>query len=112
MKRCPHELCPTLIPNTARYCPTHTQAYETRRGTPTARGYGREHRARRNAITRRMARGETFTCHRCHHPIQPGQPWDLGHTDDRTTWLGPEHAACNRADGGRKGATTRNHLEY
>ena len=34
--------------------------------------------------------------------IPPGTPWDLGHDPARTTWTGPEHRKCNRADGARR----------
>ena len=99
-KRCPR--CPALIPFTARYCPAHAAEYETKRGNSTQRGYDHKHQAKRRQYTARMARGETFTCHRCLLPVDPRQPWDLGHTDDRTAWTGPEHAdGCNRAAGGR-----------
>ena len=34
--------------------------------------------------------------------IQPGQAWDLDHSDDRTAILGPSHRSCNRRAGARK----------
>jgi hypothetical protein len=42
-------------------------------------------------------------CVRCGRPILVGQPVDLDHTDDRTTYLGWSHAACNRRAGARLG---------
>lgn len=109
MKVCPEPGCPVLIPRTARYCPTHARTYEARRGTSTQRGYGAAHQRLRAVWARRLARGEVIPCARCGLPIDPGQPWDLGHSDDRKSWTGPEHAnQCNRAAGGRKGAEVRN----
>jgi hypothetical protein len=28
--------------------------------------------------------------------IEPGRPWDLAHSDDRESILGPAHMDCNR----------------
>lgn len=69
-----------------------------RPGTTTARGYGTTHQRLRADLEPHVRAG-LATCAKCHQPIHPHQPWDLGHTDDRTTWTGPEHAHCNRAHG-------------
>lgn len=39
----------------------------------------------------------------------PQDRWDLGHTDDRTAWTGPEHAHCNRKAGQTNSARMREH---
>ena len=79
------------------------------RGTTTQRGYDWAHQQERRRLEPAVATG-TVRCAR--HPlgqclmpsplILPGQPWHLGHTDDRSGWTGPEHARCNLADGGRR----------
>lgn len=71
--------------------------------SPLERGYGAEHRRLRDALAPVVAAGEAV-CARCHLRIAPGAPWDLGHSDDRRSWTGPEHRSCNR----RAGAVTRN----
>ena len=78
------------------------------RGT-SERGYGPEHQRERARWQPIVDAGQAM-CHaaRCLKPtrhIQPGEPWDLGHTPDRTAWTGPEHMRCNRVDGGKRAAT-------
>lgn len=85
---------------------------KTQPGATTSRGYGATHQREREAWAHgtggrpSVDRGEAH-CHArvCLMPtrrIRPGEPWDLGHTPDRTAWTGPEHRRCNRADGGRR----------
>lgn len=92
-------------------CPTHAAAKERARtagrGTTVQRGYGPEHKRLRAAWAPRVASGQV-ACGRCGQVIAPGEAWDLGHTDDRTGYRGPEHAArCNRRAAGRVGAQRR-----
>ena len=70
------------------------------RGSTTQRGYGPMHREMRLAWAPQVETGDV-RCARCGERIE-GEPWDLGHTDDRTAYTGPEHARCNRADGARR----------
>lgn len=67
--------------------------------------YDREHQAVRNDWDQLIQTGHRPTCPRCHHTIEPGQPWQLGHTNDLA--LGghpkhrrPEHKHCNESAGG------------
>jgi hypothetical protein len=73
---------------------------------PNLRGYTAEHRRLRRALESTVAAGEAL-CWRCRRLIVPGEPWDLGHLDDRTGWAGPEHQRCNRVAGAKKGAQRR-----
>ena len=79
----------------------------TAKRTTTGRGYGTEHQAERERWRPIVEAGDA-ECARCHEPINPTDPWDLGHNDDRTAWTGPEHTKCNRAAGGRNGAAVTN----
>ena len=101
-RRCPSRGCPRIITNSARYCPDHAREYEAKRGTPTQRGYGADHRARRATLVARMNAGETIRCIDCGIELTPST-FDLGHTDDRTGYRGPQCQACNRSQGGREG---------
>lgn len=65
------------------------------RGSTAARGYGPAHQELRKRWAPAVALGEVI-CARCGIYILPGTPWDLGHSEDRTTYNGPEHAKCNR----------------
>lgn len=95
-------LCGRLAQRTR--CPecerAHWQRIDARRGTPAQRGYDSAHLRERTRWAPHVARGEV-DCARCGQRIQPGQAWDLGHTEDRRGWSGPEHAVCNRAAGAR-----------
>lgn len=68
----------------------------------TRRGYGSDHQAKREEWRPYVEAG-TVDCHAvvCYmttRAIIPGTPWDLGHTEDRTAWTGPEHRYCNRKE--------------
>jgi hypothetical protein len=76
-------------------------------GTTGSRGYGLSHKRERSRWKPKVDAG-LVNCARCRQPIEPGRPWDLGHTDDRTAWTGPEHTACNRKAGGANGALVTN----
>lgn len=106
-RRCPRPSCPRIITNGARYCPPHLLEYEAKRGTTTARGYGTTHQKLRAAWQARINAGEIIHCARCGTRITATTPWDLGHSEDRTTYTGPECQPCNRADGGRRGNAAR-----
>lgn len=72
-------------------------------GNTTARGYGTAHQAERKRWAARLKHAGSLPCARCGEPIYDGDEWDLGHTDDRAGYVGPEHRRrCNRADGGRR----------
>jgi hypothetical protein len=88
-------------------------------GSTTARGYGADHKAVREHWRPTVEAGYAM-CHatRClededgrGRAIPPGARWDLGHTEDRSAWTGPEHQRCNRADGGRRRTTAAGSLE-
>lgn len=77
------------------------------KGTTPQKGYGYQHQKLRAQWEPRVQAG-TVNCARCTHPILPGQPWQLGHADDRRSYNGPEHARCNLQAGGRNGAAVTN----
>lgn len=65
------------------------------KGKTAQRGYGSRHRDLRKRWARVVAAGNV-ACSRCGQPIDPLEPWDLDHADDRRGYLGPSHRACNR----------------
>lgn len=75
------------------------------RASTTARGYGADHQAQREAWRPTVEAGQAhcteIICLNTSRWIQPGTPWDLAH--DRTTggYLGPAHRKCNRSEGAR-----------
>jgi hypothetical protein len=78
-----------------------------KRGSTTARGYGRRHRKIRDQVAKLVARGDAV-CWRCGLPILPGMLWDLGHSDiDRLVYMGPEHQRCNRSSAASRGNRMR-----
>lgn len=78
-----------------------------RPGSTTERGYGWQHQQLRDEWKPKVDAG-TVACARCRQRIAPGSPWQLGHTDDRSGYQGPEHRYCNESAGGRKGAEVVN----
>jgi hypothetical protein len=77
--------------------------------SPTERGYGPAHRQLRDRLLAAWQPGDP--CARCGKPMryrwmldQRGRKVsaiDLGHTTDRTAYVGLEHRACNRGAGAR-----------
>lgn len=76
-----------------------------------SRGYGTAHQRERARHEPAVEAGEAFCCETvCIMPtrwIRPGSPWHLAHTEDRTAWLGPSHAACNLAERNRRVAKAK-----
>jgi hypothetical protein len=95
---CTEPGCPELTDGGR--CETHRSAYEQRRGTRQARGYGQAHVKLRAQWKRKVDRAEV-NCARCGVLILPGADWALDHADDRTGYLGPSHKACNDSAGGK-----------
>lgn len=90
--------CPELV-ETGR-CPPCSAAADKRRGSRQQRGYDRQHERERERWQPAVELGQVdCAAPTCVMPIRRillGQAWDLGHTEDRTTWRGPEHMQCNR----------------
>ena len=79
------------------------------RGTTTERGYGHTHRLERTRRLTQFRQGDP--CAHCGQPIYgPPASIDLGHTTDRTSYIGLTHRACNRADGAIRGNRRRGQL--
>ncbi|TBL44256.1 hypothetical protein EYA84_02100 [Verrucosispora sp. SN26_14.1] len=98
LKVCAAPGCPTLVAKGR--CGTHARQTDQARGTRQQRGYGPEHEAERRRWQPDVEAGRVdchaTTCVMPSRRIQPGQDWDLDHTDDRRGYRGPSHAPCNR----------------
>lgn len=97
-KRCATSRCPRILTDGSTRCPEHQAAADRARGTTAARGYGTEHRALR-AKWAAIIKIRAVPCARCGNLIERGAPFDLGHSDDRQAYRGPEHPGCNRSAG-------------
>lgn len=85
----------------------------------TARGYGIAHIRARERYARAMDRDGPIRCActrpecarhdelQCPEMLDNDRDWDLGHTDDRTAWTGPECVPCNRGAGARRATQVR-----
>jgi hypothetical protein len=80
----------------------------------TARGYGTKHQNEKRRLSPIVeAYGAICSERICLMPsrlIPPGTQswqWDLAHTEDRTSYLGPAHIRCNRSAGIRHRNATR-----
>lgn len=75
----------------------------TKREGTTARGYGSRHQAERKRWEAKVKQGGVMCARqgpKCTgQPLDPDQPFDLGHNDDRTGYNGPECIPCNRGAG-------------
>ena len=73
-------------------------------GKTVERGYGSAHKRERERWDRRVKAGLEH-CRRCGRWIAPDAKWHLDHDDvDKSVYLGPSHARCNEAAGGRRRA--------
>lgn len=94
LRRC--RRCPTLIPPDSYrgLCDQCRRAWDRERGGREERGYGREHRAERASVQRRIDAGQVVTCWRCGVQLV-GREWHLDHGTDRKTYRGPACGPCN-----------------
>lgn len=91
MRVCTQHGCPVL--STEKRCPEHSRAYEKKRGSSYQRGYDAAHQKERQRIIK--AGIQNFACAKCRVQFDNDEPFQLGHTDDRKAWTGPEHIRCN-----------------
>ena len=93
LKPCAEPGCPIL--GTQTRCPTHTRTRDSARGTRQQRGYTTHHDKERANWQRQIDTGQAIHCATCGRKLA-GREWDLGHTTDRTGWIGPQCIPCNR----------------
>lgn len=112
-------VCPTCGSQFEQYRPRqiycNPDCRPRRTGTKTKstkeRGYGSEHQRERRKWKPIVESGQAVchatTCVMHSRIIEPDAEWDLGHTEDRSAWTGPEHRRCNRREGARRGNASR-----
>ena len=76
-------------------------------GRTLANGYGSEHKRERARWAAIIATRPVPCARGCGRLIRHGERWDLGHSDDRRRWTGPECVQCNRSAGGRASIESR-----
>ncbi len=88
------------------YCPEHRPVsgwQRKSRPTQAERGYGPEHIKERRRLEKVVKSGGAI-CARCGELIEPDEPFDLDHREDRTGYLGPSHRHCNQRAAAKKGS--------
>lgn len=94
-KRPDHVYCSAACRNSRR-------SWSRAKPSSAERGYGAAHRRERLKWKPIVDAGGA-TCCLCGFGIDPGTPWHLDHTPDRTAYRGPAHASCNIRDGAKRG---------
>ena len=68
--------------------------------------YDHAHRVERERLRPEVEAGRAWcaelVCTKPDRWIEPGTPWDLAHDRRDGSYLGPAHAACNRAENARR----------
>lgn len=82
-------------------CRNSRRGWSRAKPSSMSRGYGTAHQQERRKWKPIVEAGEA-TCCLCHYPIDPGTPWHLDHTPDRSAYRGVAHAACNVRDGAKR----------
>ena len=105
-RRCRH--CPHLVPTDAYrgLCDECRHTWDRERGSREDRGYGADHQAERAQYASLIRAGITIRCVTCNTILGPD--FHLGHTDDRTTWVGPQCPLCNDRRAGQASHTPPN----
>lgn len=73
--------------------------------------YDARHRQLRGYWIAQIKAGKRVTCARCCEQITVDQPFDLGHTRDRSGHSGPEHARSRDCSEGGNRATTKHRAD-
>jgi hypothetical protein len=91
------------------YCPrcaTSSSSRNNKASSTEARGYGYEHQRLRKQWKVQVEAGGVC-CATCYKPLDPYGPWDLGHSSDRSYYIGPQCIPCNRSTAKPKSLSRR-----